>query len=299
MNDPVHLILALIRLGFPPLMLLAPLACVLFVRARGKTPAVAAEIRGRKVMLAVATAFCLLLWLGCTLQTTRSDAKVFAVASQFAWVLFFPLWFLLAMPIVRTALALPATTVHTEPGTRVASLVNRVRRSPIGRGHWVLFWVLGVGGVAAVASRWFGGEFATDAARTGWTWQLGTHAVLFAALALTLPAGLRRLLQEPEPLDASADPELQRLYDDLRTTRVRSMFWILGIAMPAMFATMFAIVAWTGAHEIGGWIGALGGTAVGLGGATFGVLAGLRRLRIAELKQRLDQRASASPRAEN
>lgn len=296
MNDPANLLVALVRLGFPPLMLLAPLVCVLFVRARGQTPAVSAEIRGKKVMLAVATAFCLLLWLGCTLQTTRSNAKVFAFASQFAWVLFFPLWFLLAMPIVRVTMATPVTAGAPTAEVRVASLVSRARKHPIPRGLWTLCATLWLAGLAAIGTRWFGGPFATDAARNAFLWQLASHAFLLALNAFLLPFCLRRMLLEPEPLDAHGSPELQRMYDELRASRIKSLFWVLGVAMPAMFALAFAIVAWTGVGEIAGWIGAIGGTAVGLGGATIGALSGLRRMRIAEFKQRLDQQTSAPPR---
>lgn len=294
MNDPVNLLVALVRLGFPPLMLLAPLVCVLFVRARGTSPAVVAEIRGRKVMLAVSTAFCLLLWLGCTLQTTRSDSKVFAFASQFAWALFFPLWFLLAMPIVRLATATPTTGNAPVAEVRVASLVSRARKHPISRGQWTLCVALWLAGLAALGARWFGGPFATEAARTAYLWQLATHAGLLALNALVLPFSLRRLLLEPEPLDAHGSPELQRMYDELRASRIQSLFWALGVALPAMFATAFAIVAWTGIGEIGGWIGGIGGSAIGLLGATIGALSGLRRMRIAEFKQRLDQQAKAN-----
>ncbi len=294
MTDPANLLVALVRLAVPPLMLLSPLLCMLFVRTRGKSSAVATEIRARVAMLAVATAFCLSLWLGCTLQTTRSDAQIFAVASQFAWVLFFPLWFWMAMPIVRLAVTPPPEVGAPAVEIRVASIVSRARKHPIPRSMWAMCATLWLAGLAAIGSRWFGEPFADDAARTAFLWQFAIQLGLVALNAIVLPFCLRRMLVEPEPLDAHGSPELQRMYDELRTSRIKSLFWMLGIAMPAMFASGFAAAAWTGTRELGGWIGAIGGSAIGLSGAAIGALSGLRRMRIAEFKQRLDAHGTTS-----
>lgn len=288
MNHPTNVLFALFELLFPPVMLLVPLLCVAFVRNRDATAAHALEIRGRKVALVVATAFALTLWLGCALQAPRSNIRAFAIVARYSWVMFFPLWFGLAMPIAQLATTQQAAAGLPHGNVRVASLVNRARKHPIARRQWLLAGTLGLLGLAALGSRWFGEPFADERARTAFLWQLAGQAGLLALVALVLPFSLRRMLLEPEPLDAHGNPKLQRMYDDLRTARARSLFWVLGVATPAMFATAFSIVAWTGIGELGGWLGALGGSAIGLCGATIGVISGLRRMRIAAFKQKLD-----------
>jgi predicted permease len=89
---------------------------------------------------------------------------------------------------------------------------------------------------------------------------------------LWLPRVLRSMLREPEPMDAAGSRDLAELYAAQRRRRVLGMFWLNGVAGPLVIGGIFALVTWfPNSGAILGIIGGVGGTALGIAGAVFGL----------------------------
>jgi hypothetical protein len=292
MNDPFGIAANLFMLLFVPTMLVAPLAFALCIRSKAASPAQEADVRRATVVLIIATIVALGLWLGATVAGTATRNPILMHGARFLWVLFFPLAFGFAMPLVR--LKNPAWGEGAPTGAiRTASLVNRRRCSPIGASTWTALALLWVAIPVVVAARWFAGPFPDDSAQFIWSVVLATAVLQSLLLAIVLPISVRAILIEPEPLDAAGSPDLARLYEELRTTKLRGMVLLLGAAMPIVMGTAFVLFAWFQMHGTVAWIGAIGGTAIGLAGAWFGTAMSIRRVRIAELRSELDRAAGA------
>jgi hypothetical protein len=162
---------------------------------------------------------------------------------------------------------LPATS------TRSAALVRRDIASPVLRflqiGAWVLWGMLTLATVILLRQN----------AVPQW-WLLSF--TLMGAVELALGGWLaRQAALEPEPLDPAGSAKLQEAYARLR--RLKHWSWHAGTTLGMLLFTGAALlVAW---DEIGNlvvaiWIGAGGGSLLGLAGAVVGVSADLQRARI-------------------
>jgi 4-hydroxybenzoate polyprenyltransferase len=172
---------------------------------------------------------------------------------------------------------------------RTASLASRARRNPIGRWHWIGVGAAGILLIGAIAARGWAQPFADDGEALRWKIALGCAILVVGLTFVIQPLAIRSALQEAEPLDARGSPQLVRMYDDYRQTRIRGLFWLLGVALPLLMAGCMAIAVWWPASgAMLGWMGGVGGSVLGLGGAWFGVVMSLRRVRINEVKMTLD-----------
>lgn len=295
MTDPIGLVLRLVGLVLSPAMLLAPLLFVLLSPTRMREGAGRAEARARSLALGLATLLALALWLGALLAGANLRSEPLALLARFAWVMFFPLWFLLAMPLVRAKNPSWAPFGATPSAVRTASLSDRSRASPIRRSHGLVAGAACVLLLAGIAARG-AVPFESEALRGRWLLSLGTYAATLLAVALAVPWALRLALREPEPIDPEASLELARRYQGYRDAKILALFWLLGAALPLFHGACLAVAVWLPGGSVLAWVGAAGGSALGLAGAWLGVSLGLRRARIAEFREEL-ARARTAPRS--
>jgi hypothetical protein len=298
MNDPAAEIFRYLMLAFVPAMLLFPLVFVLFVPAKVED-AEAQEIASRRmVALTVFTFLAVALWGALTLIASQTRIPAFDQIARMAWVLFFPLWFGLAMP---TAIARNPTFggglsggCAIEPKTRTASLVPRTRENPIRTWHWLLMGLITAGTFAAMAARGafpFGPDGpAADSARFRWALLTAIYAVTTLMTVLIVPYSISRSQMEAEPLDPKGSEELRTMYRDDRRARSQIIFWLIGVIQPLTIGWLFAVVVWNRfvSGQTMGLIGAIIGTGFGMTGAIFGIASAFRRIRIAKARTRLE-----------
>lgn len=312
------------------LFLLFPLAFAALVPSRASSESARIAVRGRLVMLTLATFVLLGVWGGLVISGLRFPGAM--VMANFWWPWFFPLWFFLAWPTVALKRPDWGSNVHgpASPGgsaagagdVRSASLINRERRNPVAPWMWaipLLVFLLALGAIAARGMQPFptgtesGGAAAdqaglmaadsgtepwrlTELGKTGrsrWALILSIYAVVFLPLLLMLPRMLRRALLEPEPMDTRGYAELTALYDRQRRTRVLGLFWISGVLAPAAVGVMHALMVWSpNDGKLWGLLGGIGGTAIGIAGGIFGIWMTVERGKIAKLKARLEKEQS-------
>ena len=110
-----------------------------------------------------------------------------------------------------------------------------------------------------------------------------------------LPRILRSMLLEPEPMDAAGSAELAELYARQRRRRVLGMFWLMGVAAPLFMSSLYALITWFPADGATlGIIGGVGGSLLGLVGAVFGMTMSAERMKIAEVRARLERSGTAT-----
>jgi len=277
----------ILMLLFVPAMLLVPLVAVLCVRQRADGDPARAHARTR--VLIIATAAALGVWLLLQLLSVYFASPGFALAARWCWPLFFPLWFALGMPALRAKYpglaGLHSGAAHS---VRRASVVSRQRKSPIRAIHWVIVGVVVAALLATIAARGWAKPFSDDAAQFRWLVVTLGYAFVLATVFAIQPYVLRMALAEPEPLDAEGSPELQRMYEAFRNTKIRGLFWLLSGAIPVLLGAVLVLTTWGDHRFMGALIGGFGGAGLGICGAWFGVAMTVRRIRIAEVKARLD-----------
>lgn len=325
MSDPFLVLGRIVMILFVPVMLLAPTVFVLLVPNRTAGDAERLGARARLLWLGLATFVAGGLWAALLVVGIRWPIAL--TIANFAWIAFFPLWFLFAMPAVRarnpalggaaprapteTLTGTPTDPMHAIPAgavegvrdtgaVRTASLVNRERRSPVTRGMWwipALVFLAVMGAIAArgllpFPMRSHGSEDAAFAWTERWRWMLalGLYGGVVALHLVMLPISLRRALVEPEPMSPRGSDELAELYGRQRRRRVLGLFWGAGVLLPAFLGIVLALPVWF--PDAGGlWalLGAGGGVALGIGGAVFGTMMTLERAKIAEVRARLER----------
>jgi hypothetical protein len=284
---------------FPVIMIFLPMILAVGLPNRVTEAAGQAEVHRWMARLGVGTVVALVVWGVSTYLSVRTPG--YPWATFLSWPLFFPLWFGLAMPLIRAknpgwGLA-EQDALGGSGAVRTASLVNRERESPVTRAMWALAIVANAAGTAAIAARGLmpfpmessaaGDAAAAAAQRLQWQLFLGLSCLGPIGL-LWLPQILRSMRSEPEPMDAAGSRELADLYAAQRRRRVLGMFWLNGVAGPLAIAGTFALAVWF--PNLGGWWGVVGGvagSAVGIVGAIFGVRMSAERARIAEVRARL------------
>lgn len=156
---------------------------------------------------------------------------------------------------------------------RTASLSARHLEDPIGPVAWRVAWLL----------------FALSAALTCWSIYMGAPGVMVLGLGWWIGMGFfasRESLLEAEPRDASDSLELEHAYRSLRAFRSRS-FFALGLAGTLAFSVVSVLVL--ARPDLAGLVGTIVSLAVGLAAALGGVLAGVGRLKVNQLRQALEQ----------
>jgi hypothetical protein len=196
--------------------------------------------------------------------------------AYFAWMASFPLWFLLAMPVLRAKD--PGWRGVPRPSTRHASLV---RRDVLPRGltrAWVALaaiWALLVAAAAVGLVRGIPG--------TSQWWLIVFPVTAGAEIALFYWCGKRSLL-EPEPHPAHETPEIRAARESLRGLKLYGWFGAAAASV-VVFSAPALILIWWGPSALMPAIvaGAGGGAVVGIGGGVFGTLADLKRARLNRL----------------
>lgn len=254
--------------AFTLLMIFFPAVFTLFFPGRD----LAAEIvaRGKRLRLALwsATLVCAAAYL----LLARWQPAV----GYFIWMAFFPLWFNLAMPLLR--LRNPAWRTPARDAVRSASLVRRDLLPPALRFGWIAlgaFWALLLGVTAA-------GFVFAPARPTQW-WLLAFNLAAGFELWI-LHWAMRRSLVEPEPAAPGDSEALRRERESFRRFKLNAWFLLAAVAM-LIFSLPPLLLAWYGNDALG-WaiaIGAGGGTLAGIGGGVFGTWATVRRARINQL----------------
>jgi len=277
-------------------MLLTPAVFLLFYRVRPGAEVDLARIRSGKRLLWGATLASVALY-GALLALGSAGwmdwwselptwMTLGASLDRLAWTMFFPLWFVLAMPLL--VLCRPeAASPFPQNGPRVAALVSRSQASPIRRSHWVALWILWLSGVVAVVVG------ATVAVPTPVSPAPAILTIVLAVLPLALaPLCSRMILREPEPLDASGSTVLVDAYAAHRSARAWGMYWLAAV-MTALFSAFAVAMVWSpmsGATL--GVVGGIGGSLVGIAGAAFGVTMGNQRMKIRRMLDELNTQDS-------
>lgn len=294
MNDPEILVLRFFQFLFVPIFLCSPLVMVLSLLACRKETTNRDLLKTKIRTLSWATLFCLAFWLSVLSIALVTRSSVLQLLSTMAWMLFFPLWFGIAMPIAKLLFADLQPAVPPEQQKRTASLGNRQRKNPIQWWHWGLSSFACTG--LLCATLWIGRHIdqSTWTPQQGflWFWGMLGYPALVVFTYAVLYFGVRASLAEPEPLDSEGNVELQKLYDDARSNRTLSMFWLLGFLQPVFFGVCLLLSTWIQSNYLIAILGATGGTLLGLAGSWAGVNATLQRLKIARLKMQLESSPS-------
>jgi hypothetical protein len=296
MNDPMVVLARIFQLMFVPLMLSVPLLFVLAMH-RFRSPTATAEIvRARTLLLAVSTALAMGLWLSMLLAGTFSRSDILQTLASMAWVLFFPLWFLGAMPtVVAQNPAWGSPHTNSSPN-RSASLVNRNRRNPIRAWHWGISITCCLMLLAAtlVIGQYSDRRQWTPQEMFLWFWGMIGYALLLIATYSVTAFSIRTGLSEAEPLDAKGSPELQALYDHSRSSRLLSLFWLLGFVQPVFIGLCLLLATWQYSSHLLAIMGSIGGALIGFAGAWIGIQASIQRLKIAQVKASMDNNSGAA-----
>lgn len=298
MNGPAEIIFRFVSSAFVPIMLLFPLLFVLLIPTRVAEPTAREQARSRQLRLAIFTFMGIATWGGLALIAHETGSSIFDQFVRQIWLLFFPLWFGMAMPAVLAKNPAWGDGRKGESSTyspiRTASLVPRTHENPIRTWHRALMGSLVAATFAAIACRGafaFGPEgTAAEAARERWALLTAVYGIIAITTALVVPYSIARSRFEPEPLDPHGSEELSAMYRGDRRARSQIIFWMLGVIQPFAIGWIFAVIVWSPAANgrAMGIIGAALGIAMGLAGSIFGIASAIRRVRINEKRVQLE-----------
>ncbi len=253
---------------FTLFMILFPALFTLFIRRRDADTEMQARNRRLTGILWLATAATVLLYLLL--------ARWYPAVSFFMWMAFFPLWFLLAMPMIQTRD--PGWRPLQRDNQRSASLVRRdVLPIPLRIGWimitvlWSLLLCVAILGLVLEVSRpvmWWLLVFNLAAGFELWILHWGMH----------------RSLIEPEAASPGESASLRDEREAFHRFKLYGWFWLATLAM-LIFSLPPLLLIWYGNQALTGAIaiGAGGGMLAGIGGGVFGTIASIRRARINRL----------------
>lgn len=286
-------------LAFNGGMVLSPGVCSLFFRANPEDVASGAvdleRVRRRRGALWVGTFLALAVWGAFAFLEVQGGFDPQALPAwmtwgqspaDLGWMLFFPLWFGLAMPLLQELQ--PTQGMPRGEAKRSASLVARetavesVAKSWLTAG-WIGFALTATALLAGV-NNLFG--LSEPNARGG---------VLFAACAmitqvtllLVLPMAVRHSHLEPEPLAGEGSEELTALYAAARAGRLHWMLRMFVGSNALLAVGSWALVTFNLPSWVVALTGAGLGTLGGLGGAWIGMSADRRRREIQRRRNEL------------
>jgi hypothetical protein len=256
--------------GFALLMILFPAVFTLFIRQKDTRPE-----RGNTKLVALRRR----LWIWTAVAAFAHLILVSAgvpIATYLTPLMFFALWFLLALPVVRAKdpgwRGVPRTPL------RFASLTRRDLLPPWLQHAWMalaVIWVLllfvGVLGVLV------------DARGADMWWLFSFPVIGGAQLALFYWAG-KRSLQEAEPSIQNETAEIRSARDGLRNLKQCGWLAVAAICV-FIFSVPALVLIWFGESALmpAIVIGAGGGGLAGIGGGVFGTIADLRRAKLNRL----------------
>lgn len=196
--------------------------------------------------------------------------------AYFMWMAFFPLWFILALPVLRAKD--PGWGPISRPPVRSARLERRdVLPANVGLAWfaltalWALLLLVAVLGLTLQVSE-----------PPQW-WLLFFLAAAGGELWL-MHWALRRSLIEPEPVPENESAEIREARESFR--KLKMLAWFIAAAVIVLvFSIPPVLLIWlgNGALTLAIIVGAGGGTAAGIAGGVFGAMADLRRAKINRL----------------
>lgn len=262
---------------FPLAMILSPLAFALAVRtAPDGAPEAVLRLLRRNLVAATAASlglFGILWWLA-------------GPAARFAGFLALPLFLRFAMPLAAARNPAWGGPHAGSLPVRTASLVDRSRERSVPR--WILIAAAAIplAAIALILLRpW--GPAGGEQARRLYFIALTIAATDAAVLLPVLLLSLRRLADEPEPLDAAGSQELRNAYAALRRFRANALAVCLGLGLNLLVASIAVTLAAAPNLRVDGaalgLAGGIAGSAVGIAGAVIGTVAGRRRAQIHRL----------------
>jgi hypothetical protein len=253
---------------FTLFMILFPAVFTLFVRP--KIPVAERHLASTKLArtLWLSTGFAVVVYLLLSLWQP-------AIA-YFMWFLFFPLWFLLAMPLLQARD--PGWRPLARSAVRTASLERRDVLPPGLRAAWIaiiVLWgfllcisVLGLVLVVSEPAQW---------------WLLFFNLAAGGELWL-MHWSMRRSLIEPEPT-LPHESETLRI-ERASFHRFKLLGWLIVAALVMLiFSLPPLLLIWYGNPALM-WaiaVGAGGGALTGIGGGVFGTIASIKRAKINRL----------------
>ena len=229
------------HIGFPALMIVAPALFTLFW-------CLWTGVRGTQRLLLATLAMLLGFCASAYLTDPASSVHYMGWGLGGFWILHLGF----AMPLMRRASLQWPDLPHG------ASL--KPRRVELFKGAFV--WPLVAWAVVAAVTL-----IAAGGRPLAWL-----NPAISLAMLLFLPRWMRALVAEPEPLGGADPTGLAERYESFRRHRVRTMYWLAVVGALFLAGGWIALPAPTGA-----WAGALGGTALGLWGASYGTWADAQR----------------------
>jgi len=249
-------------------MILFPAVFTLFVRP--KKPLATLQPASTKFarMLWLSTGIAIAVYLLLSLWQPR--------IAYFMWFLFFPLWFLLAMPLLQARD--PGWRPLARSNLRTASLERRDVLPPRLRAGWIA--IIGLWGLLLCASV-SGLAFVVSESRQWW--------LLFFNLAAggelwLIHWGMGRSLTEAEPTLPHETDALRAERTSLHRFKLLGWFIVATLVM-LIFSLPPLLLIWYGDQALM-WaiaVGAGGGTLTGIGGGVFGTIASIKRAKINRL----------------
>jgi hypothetical protein len=263
-----------LEVAFVLAMLLFPAMLTVFVRRQPQEAGRSAgdadlDLRAKQRRLWLWTAVAIGAYAALTLNGNTEIVS-------FLWMACFPLWFLLAMPVLRAKD--PGWRGVPRTATRSASLVRRDVLPPRLKRAWIYLtalWALLV--TASIAG------LAAGAPGAGQWWLITFPVVAGAEVALFYWCAKRSLI-EPEPHPANETPEIRAARESLRGLKLYAWLWAAA-ACVLVFSAPALMLIWWGPSALVPAIaaGAGGGAVVGIGGGVVGTIADLRRARLNRL----------------
>lgn len=259
---------------FPVFMLAFPAVFTLFVRATEDANRPRCALLARRLWLATTALLLLHVAVQVGFETgvlsSRDDLRS-GFSQMLSVVGFFPLWFVLAAPLLAARHPGWRGTQGADKPVRAASLTPRHLHDPVPTAVWVMCWLIFAGCVGV----------------TLWSViQTGNPIVLVSLIFWPGFAwGARVTLTEGEPRDAAGSPELAAAWDDYRRFRA---YGFLGCGLSGGLLFSATAVLMVMAPESAGLVGGIGGASVGLLGGIFGTVASVRRARVNALLATLD-----------
>ncbi len=259
---------------FVLLMILFPAVFTLFIgrKETGQGPQIEetnANLAARQRRLWLWTTTAVVVYAGLRFNGVQT-------ASYMLWIVCFPLWFFLALPVVQAKdpgwRGAQQTQVRTATLTRRDELPAGLQRA------WLLLALLwSVLLIAAVAG------ILLDAPGAELWWLLIFPLVSGGQMALFYWAQGRSLI-EPEPSTERETSELRLAREGLRNLKLYAWLGLAAVcvvlfSLPALTLIWFGQPAMTVAIVIGAGGGALGG----IGGGVFGTMVDLRRAKLNRL----------------
>ncbi len=267
---------------FPVLMILFPAGYTLFFRTDRAWAKPELPRLQRRLWLGTAAAL-LLFTAVYVLLFEVPDSEERAAWIQRTWtplgslLFFFPLWFGAALPVLRARHPGWDAAIPTTP-LRSASLQPRAAGKVILRGAWIAGWLLFVLVAAPLAVLVSQGKVTALSLLVLIFWPVsGVSGAWFSA-------------REPEPLDSRGSPAMLAAYAKSRAFRAWGFYW-LGLGLLILSALPFLILGLMQPETSGefmAWMGSGIGVLGGLGGAVFGILGDLRRVRARRLLHELE-----------